>query len=110
MQKKVAPAVLSFHKGRCSPRKIIPPSSEGRERYHQTSKPSSHVPLFRISDWRVGHVLGQGQFGTVVQARNIHTRKVVAWKRYETPRLLSGAERGSRVLELLDREIRIHRR
>ena len=67
-------------------------------------------PDFKATDWKLGRVLGQGYFGRVVLARNVQTRDVVAWKRFSTPQLKAATQRGSRLLELLEREIQIHRR
>lgn len=65
---------------------------------------------FKAKDWKLGRVLGQGYFGRVVLAKHVQTREVVAWKRVSTPHLKAAARRGSRLLELLEREIQIHRR
>lgn len=64
----------------------------------------------QLNDWQVVRVLGNGCFGQVLMVRNSKTRKVLAWKRFTTDRLLSANNLGNRTLELLQREIDIHQR
>jgi hypothetical protein len=63
-----------------------------------------------MTDWKLGPLLGEGQFGRVILARHRSTHQLVAWKRFSTRRLMEAANRGSRLLDLLQREVDIHQR
>lgn len=61
-------------------------------------------------DWKLGRLLGKGNFGHVVQARHVHSHQIVALKRFSRHALVRQQQRGRRTLELLQREIQIHAR
>ena len=85
------------------------PTRDGMKEKKERSL-SNSGKYHKLWDWHVGRILGKGHFGCVVQARHVPTKEVVAWKRFSTRRIKSAIQKGSRILEILEREIQIHQR